>query len=93
MDRDTGLSRTTTITGALVVASLSGTLAIGLVARDAESPGTTTSTPTDDASSSTGGATTGSDTDGESESSGSTSNSPTLSPGDDGSGQATSGGS
>ena len=83
MDRDKGLRRTTAITGALVAASIAGTLAVGLAAHasestevaDTTSDGSTATTPEDSGSTAT-------------------TDSPWLQSGsDDDSGQATSGGS
>jgi len=81
MDRDQGLRRTTVITGALIAASLAGTLGVGIAAYAADhaKPSTTTSSSaaTSDSSSSSSSST----------------DSPSLSTGSSDSGQATSGGS
>ena len=79
MKRESGLRRTTLLTGALVAAGVAGTVAVGVAAHASDSAQTGT---TSDSSSTT--------TTGDSSSS---SDSPTLSGGSDGGGQATSGGS
>lgn len=83
MDRDTGLRRTTAITGVLVAASLAGTLAVGMAARAADSTAADSAPPAD--STAADGGVTPSDP--------AATASPSLSTGADDSGQATSGGS
>jgi hypothetical protein len=87
MNRDQGLKRTGVITGALIAASLAGTVGIGIAAHaadqaDSASNTTTSSSATDDSSSS-----------GTNDNSNSSNSLPRLSTGNDNSGQATSGGS
>ena len=85
MDRDKGLRRTTAITGALVAASIAGTLAVGLAAHASESTANVdTGTATTDDSGSAATTTTTTTT---------TEDSPSLQSGSDDSGQVTSGGS